>query len=71
MVTIVADSMDLSRGSLRFGCVVKGPKGSWIRFATLEIPVSTMSWDLLRRLMVAWEEANSATPEDLTLPYSD
>lgn len=40
---IRVDTITFHSGSLHLGCVIVGPKGSWVRFFHVEVPIATIS----------------------------
>jgi len=60
MITITCDTIRLTSTSLQFGCVVRGPKGSWVRFAILDVSLDAIEDELM--LTLATARAN--TPSD-------
>lgn len=53
MISIAADTIRLTSTSLQFGCVVRGPKGSWVRFAILDVPLDDIEDELMLMLATA------------------
>jgi len=56
MITIACDTVRLTSSSLQFGCVVRGPKGSWVRFAVLDVPLDLIEDELLLTLATSRRE---------------
>lgn len=65
MITIACDTIRLTSTSLQLGCVVRGPKGSWVRFAVLEVSLDAIEDELM--LVAATQRANEPS-NDQPLP---
>lgn len=49
---ITVDTITSSPSSLRLGLVVRGPSNSWVRFAQVEIPFTTIPFETIRDLLL-------------------
>jgi len=58
---IRVQSVEVAHHHLLLGCVVVGPKKSWIRFCLVKIPLHTIRWDVMREAYEQWE---SREPDD-------
>lgn len=51
MIEVTVDTVSLTSGSLHLGCVVKGPEGSWVRFAVATVPLSLFDYATIQSIV--------------------
>jgi hypothetical protein len=60
------DTIVPTPSSLLLGGVIRGPHGAWLRFVTIEVEWSSMSWDVIQRIQEY--SSRAARAEELTDP---
>jgi hypothetical protein len=63
---IRVDTITSSPSALHLGCVVEGPKGAWVRFATVEIPFAAIPLETVNDVLLYGRPDKPV--EDLDLP---
>jgi len=67
MLEVTVDSVSLENGILRLGCVVRGPKRSWVRFTVVSVPGDLLTYRLRQDLLESFDQADERTPDTMPL----
>jgi hypothetical protein len=67
MVEVKVDSVILDGSVIKLGCVLVGPKRSWIRFTIASVPLDMVPLELIQEAILRLQEGGSEDGEPLTL----
>lgn len=67
MLQVRVESYDLSNHSLRLGCVVEGPKKSWVRFTVVSVPINELPREFILAIVEEWHRQPEVTQHDEAL----